>query len=364
MSTRSSFPRSSLIAGLVVASIGCASPPQASRTPVPSDPPASSVPTTAGPTEGPTKRPTSPRPSATTADEPWIVYQDGRGIRLVRPDGSDDHQLVDGPAGTQFHPDWSHDGLRIAYAVDEPDGTRDIWVVGADGVDPIRVFDCTAPCKWTDSPAWSPDDATLAFEHGYAIAGTPDGPGRSTVEVLDLATGVSRPVFEAAATEYVYSPRWSPDGSAIVLELDRFDSERLDASVVEELTIGMLDLGDDVTRFLPLLPWASGAAYPDWSPDGEHIAFVLRAAFDDWDGPSDIHTVAPDGTGLTQVTTFGAQGGRALQPSFTPDGTSIVFVAENVVFEPRVGFVDRDGSGLRQLDDGVGRTHPRLRPTP
>lgn len=303
----------------------------------------------------------APRPSV-DAGAPWIVYQDQRGIRLVRPDGSDDHQLVDDPPETQFHPDWSHDGQRIAYAVDDADGTRDIWVSGADGEDPQLVFDCAAPCRWTDSPAWSPTDAELAFERAFAIAGTPDGPGRSSVQVLDLASGADRAVFVGAATEYVYSPRWAPDGASIVLELTRFDSDRLDAEIIEAQTIGIVDLGDHVPSFQALLPWDSGASYPDWSPDGDHIAFVLRRSFDEWDGPADIHVIAADGTGLTRVTSFGDAGGRAIQPSFVPDGGALIFVAEDVIFEPRVGFVGVDGSGQRQLDDGAVRTHPRLRP--
>ena len=86
-------------------------------------------------------------------------------IRLVRPDGTGDRRLVAKSGAGQFHPDWSRDGARVAYAQDDTDGTRDIWIVGIDGLDPARVFDCVSPCAWTDSPAWSNDDAQLAFEH-------------------------------------------------------------------------------------------------------------------------------------------------------------------------------------------------------
>ena len=112
-----------------------------------------------------------------------------------------------------------------------------------------------------------------------------------------------------------------------------------------------------------MLPWESGAAYPDWSPTGHRIALVLRADVDTWDGPADIHLVALDGTGLTAVTAFGVGGGRAIQPSFTPDGREIIFVAETTVFQPRVGRIALDGSGQAVLDNPDARTHPRLRPT-
>jgi Tol biopolymer transport system component len=76
----------------------------------------------------------SPSPSGSPVsalDDPWIAYQGATGgpprIRLVRPDGTDDHAVVpDIEAGDQFHPDWSPDGLRLAFAADDADGTRDV----------------------------------------------------------------------------------------------------------------------------------------------------------------------------------------------------------------------------------------------
>jgi len=63
--------------------------------------------------------------------EPWIAYQGGSGgpsrIRLVRPDGTGDHALIDAatpPALEQLHPDWSHDGSRIAFSAQDTDDTR------------------------------------------------------------------------------------------------------------------------------------------------------------------------------------------------------------------------------------------------
>src|SRR5262245_63205787 len=76
------------------------------------NPPSSALAETAAP----------PTPTASIAmGGPLIVYQGGDGgpsrVRLVRPDGTDDHVLVDGlvqgrPDGWYQHPDWSHDGQR------------------------------------------------------------------------------------------------------------------------------------------------------------------------------------------------------------------------------------------------------------
>jgi hypothetical protein len=50
----------------------------------------------------------------------------------------------------------------------------------------------------------------------------------------------------------------------------------------------------------PAEPLGTPTAFtPDWSPDGEWIAFT------DGDGAADLWIVRPDGSGLRQLTTVG-----------------------------------------------------------
>ena len=77
-------------------------------------------------------------------------------------------------------------------------------------------------------------------------------------------------------------------------------------------------------------------------------------------------TVLPDGSGLTSVTDFGLGERRALLPSWTPDGTRIVFtLVDGFGGEqlPVIAFIDDDGTGLTRLGFGTG-SGGRLRPTP
>lgn len=57
---------------------------------------------------------------------------------------------------------------------------------------------------------------------------------------------------------------------------------------------------------------------PQWSPDGEWIAFS---------GDAHVGVVRADGTGLRWITT---QTGRNAHPSWSPDGTRIVYQADDL----------------------------------
>jgi Tol biopolymer transport system component len=302
--------------------------------------------------------------------EPWIVYNGGTDgparIRLVRPDGTDDHTLVpdlipEDPLGWQQHPDWSHDGTRIAFGAEQDDGTQDIWVANADGTGVVELYDCASPCGWADHPAWSPDDRTIAIMTATRVG---DVDSTSALELIDVLTGSRRTVLSAPDLAWFYVPRWSPEGDRIVVEATRFATARFDEERAMAGTVGIIDLKQDVPTFDSLLPWESFAAYPDWSPGGTRIVFSLPAPADDHDGPADL-SILDLGTGTTmQLTHFAEGGGWAIQPSWTPDGSQVIFVGEDVVrTHPNVALIGGDGHGLTRLADSFFRTHPRMRPT-
>jgi TolB protein len=309
-------------------------------------------------------------PPVALPGEPWFVYQGGASeparVRLVRPDGTDDHIVVDVSGdGEQQHPDWSHDGNRLAMAIDDPDGTKDLWIVDADGSDAQRVADCVAPCVWMDDPSWAPDDSAIAYQQGTRTDA--QGNGTGSIEVVDVASRTTRRVWAGAPIEWPQVPRWSPDGRAIVFWLQRFGSARLDDEDALDGTIGIVSLGSDRPTFHPLRPWGSHAWYPDWNPLGSRILYVAPATTSTKGEFWDIHLIGADKGGDVTVTSFGPAGGRAIQPSWTPDGRSIVFTAEQIsgVSRPNIATIRADGSGFAELPESdLARTHARLRPTP
>jgi Tol biopolymer transport system component len=299
--------------------------------------------------------------------ESLVVYNGpvggGSGIRLVTTRGSDDRAAFEGlTPGEQWHPDWSPDGRSIAFAADDTDGTRDLWMGSVDGSSAERIYDCAAPCGWTDDPAWSPDGGSILFQRGSAVDDA--GMGVGTVDVIDLESRTVTTLATGAETEYFYVPRWAPDMSAVVVELDRFDSGRLDASVVVSATLAVVDLGGATPAVRELLPVDRRAVYPDWGATGK---IVFQAPLDPAspDGPSDLYTIDPAGGDATRVTMVGDDGRQALQPTWAPDGSRIIFVEQDGPFaNVRMSTINPDGTDLGSATAPVDifGTHPRLQP--
>jgi Tol biopolymer transport system component len=309
--------------------------------------------------------------------EPWIVYQGfteggGYGLYLVRPDGSEDHLIPTGLPDSTYKPDWSPDGRLIAFEYGQNDG--EIWTMRPDGTDAKPLVTCVdMPCQWVDLPAWSPDGTELAYVRSDPGTVTGSEGGLVYVEVLDLRTGESRVVAKPAAggAEYIEngSPRWSPDGTQIAIVVSHYVYPPADPLLGSSVAVVSAD-GSEAAAPRVLTDPALFGAYPDWSPDGQRIVFNIYdlVSFQDTTKAANLYTVRPDGTGLTQVTHFGENDTRATQPSWTPDGTRIIFThisrdPDNPWGDRHIGLIDPDGSDLTVLD-GQNATTPRLRPAP
>jgi TolB protein len=66
------------------------------------------------------------------------------------------------------------------------------------------------------------------------------------------------------------------------------------------------------------------ARFPDWSPDGQRIAFYTES-FGEVHEPAQIHAINADGSGVTQLTT--GPGFKGL-PGWSPDGGSLAISAD------------------------------------
>jgi Tol biopolymer transport system component/DNA-binding winged helix-turn-helix (wHTH) protein len=98
------------------------------------------------------------------------------------------------------------------------------------------------------TPAISPDGSFVSY-----VTSPPES--NQTLILWDLASGHSLDLFEAPSIE---NPRWSPDGSELMIRARQRDPEKTGLYVVSRLGGPARSLGVDLRRFC-------------WLPDGSHL---------------------------------------------------------------------------------------------
>ena len=165
----------------------------------------------------------------------------------------------------------------------------------------------TCQHQWFDL---SPDGRNVAF-----VQQPNHHPGSYGVSTMDLTTGRVA-VLEATLSRDsrpIEGVRWSPDGSKLVYSrtddlgvLGRGGSPRTDLLIID---------ADGLNRHRLDLQGISAGA-PDWSPDGQTIAFASDIWRTDAEHESDIYTIGADGTSMRRLSTDGDR----YQPAWLSDG--------------------------------------------
>ncbi len=202
-------------------------------------------------------------------------------IKVMDADGLHARTLVEGVTlpPVSWHVSWSHDGRSLEYADRATKGllaTDRIMVVPVDGGDPVELV---TPGQ---APTWSPDDRMIAFQSG----GMGDD-AKTVPQGLSVigADGTGQRLIDGAATNdpwaYAY-PQWSQDGERIAYHAGLpFHISNIFVAAVDGS--GTAAIGDP----------AQNLVWPVWAPDDSRIASVGAAAAA---GPYQISVVAPDGS--------------------------------------------------------------------
>jgi hypothetical protein len=295
----------------------------------------------------------------------------GRGSRLeyLAPDLRGAELLPDVP-GIQEWPAWDPTGDRLAFAAFDPADPASheaIFETDASAATPRQVTtDCTPPaCLEETNPAYSADGRRMTL---IRIIGPAGGPPTSTiVAIRDLATGR---VMELETTRtrfadgFVEHPALSPDGRLVAYSRITVDASGNSIDSVVYV------VGADGTEPRPLTAPGFEAGDPSWSPDGSRILFsreIVHHWFGEGKGTGSntfIYTMASDGSDVKQLTTE-----RTGAMSWITGGSQILYSLINdsgSIGTPDINVMNADASDQRSVAryGDCCRWYPVQQPTP
>jgi Tol biopolymer transport system component len=279
----------------------------------------------------------------------------GSEVLVVPPVGGPERRLVEVEGRADEGLAWSPDGRSLAV-VDRvtPQEPAGIFLLDLATGSKMRLTSPRAP-TWDDQPAFSPDGATVAFLRPPLLG------------VFLVSARGGEPRMLTAEGNWRNRLAWSPDGQAVLLAAERFPGvgERpqqstggAPAALVWRVPVdgtppravrGTTNAGDvavsgagrlaysqetvdfDVWRVdlrppgkapeppTRLIASTKIDTNPQFSPDGERVAFVSVRS-----GQAEVWIVDRDGRRPLQLTSVGRDGGVGA-PRWSPDGRNIAF---------------------------------------
>ena len=248
-------------------------------------------------------------------------------IFVMEDDGSGLRQLTRNDRRTNFAA-WSPDGQSIAFTMTRPDDGNEIYEMR---LDDRRITQLTDNPTYDSRPRYSPDGTTLVLQSNRGfnwdlrlMGAEGEGAGARPTKLTD------HPATDSGGD-------WSPDGTKVV-----FSSER-DGGNKHVYTI---DVHTRVVKRLTALPgfdtWAA------WSPDGRSIAFTSERG-----GHYGLYVMDSDGRNVRVLAQ--AEGPKSRYdggPSWSPDGSRIAFVSDRddpKFLDGDIYTMDASGADVRRL---------------
>ena len=254
--------------------------------------------------------------------------------------------LFPSDAGAQTNPINGDIAFTVCEFNTPPDAvTCDIWTMHPDGTGQTNLTNTPELNEW--DPTWSPDGTRIAYVEGDNFS--------NRIFVMNADGSGQTPIIPTPA--YQFGPTWSADGTQIA-----FTREVPGEIITIQFDVFVVNV--DGTNETNLTHSDSDELDAAWSPDGTKIAFAgVRPETMSGGEPAaqwEIVTVNPDGSG-EQILTAGIPGtprGDTLEedraPAWSPDSTMLVYMTQSV--DPccppwQLEKVNRDGNGILLLSD-------------
>lgn len=260
-----------------------------------------------------------------------LVFVKGTGLCAANADGTSPREIALHPAGN-LNPRWSR-GERIAF-ISRRRGWDHIWTVLPDDSGLIQVtrgeFDAA-------DPAWSPDDASIA----YCCTSSADLNTRG-IYLIPANGGDARALTPSGC--WNGAPSFSPDGKRLAYLSDRdgwfhvylYDFETASA---RQLTQGEFE--DGGPHFYHIDPLGG----PLFSPDGERVACIRHR-----DGRFDVWTVEV-GTGEARRISPGD--GEYRLVGWLPDSRRMAVTFDNPASTCDLWVIGMDTEPIQLTDSSV-----------
>lgn len=242
-------------------------------------------------------------------------------IYLCDEDGTNVRRITENTFGDGF-PAISPDGKKIVFdsARNRPSGLTgpfsELFVMETNGENQTLLLRGS-------SGAWSPDSKTLAFHASSSGTGTPirNEPGAPatdsdifTLNLDDWLGGTATPMNITNTPDAIDDDAdWAPDGQSLI-----FTSHPPTDSPTNPIHAEIYRINPDGTGLTALTNNLEEERAPSWSADGTKIVFMARHGGTDFE----ICTMDADGSNVAQLTSNGVTDAT---PTFSPDGQKIVF---------------------------------------
>lgn len=243
-------------------------------------------------------------------------------VYTMNADGTNNTQLT---AGVNPGPvNYSWDGKLVAFLKVNTGGQVGVWTMHADGSNQVQISPNNDGGALQDTaPSIAPDDNTVYFAHIISTTGcTGNNPGTSGVVCSTIcswtisgAPYTSPTCAYFPATYFTDAPHIDSTGTKLVFESNAYASGGTNPFQLYTCTASTCS---GTAAAINLTATLTQAADPHWSEDDDWIAMSgLQGPTST--SPLNVWKVHPNGTGLTQVTSWACPN-EAGDPSFDPSG--------------------------------------------